>query len=206
MTGKRIVNIEFRATICTILLLVPVVFSQNSPLIPAVKSQVNAWFNANVTLDPALVQAETEPQVIKMKKDGGGDFDTITKAIESVPSGNTTCTVDFIFGSGKSLYQGTELYVEGDKGLTVITAQARGKVHRRILVIPLCIAALLEQRAAHIWAGPGRPVIQFCLPILKWTASSILLDGLIKTNLNAKKLFSMENSSAPEKGLVPVDG
>ncbi|XWS47839.1 hypothetical protein CRYUN_Cryun13aG0019500 [Craigia yunnanensis] len=33
-------------------------------------------------------------------------------------------TVDFIFGSGKSLYLGTELYVEGDNGLTVITAQA----------------------------------------------------------------------------------
>ncbi|XP_022714477.1 putative pectinesterase 63 [Durio zibethinus] len=255
MTGKRIVNIEVRAAICTIILLAPVVLSQNSPQIPADKSQVNAWFNANIkpasaragTLDPALVQAEAEPHVIKVRKDGSGDFDTITKAIASVPSGNTkrviisigagsyrekitivrtkpfitfygdpknmpnltfdgtarqygtldsatlivesdyfvaanivivntaprpdgkmvgaqavslrisgdkaafyNCkligfqdtlcddrgnhffkdchirgTVDFIFGSGKSLYLGTELYVEGDTGLTVITAQAR---------------------------------------------------------------------------------
>ena len=98
MTGKKIGNIEIRAAICTILLLVPVVLSYNSPQIPADKSQVNAWFNANVkpvsaragTLDPALVQAEVEPhQVIKVKKGGGGDFDSITKAIESIPSGNT---------------------------------------------------------------------------------------------------------------------
>ncbi|XVE56463.1 hypothetical protein DITRI_Ditri04bG0012000 [Diplodiscus trichospermus] len=234
MTGKTSRNVEVRAAIYIILLLAPVVFSQNSPPIPADKSQVNAWFDANIkpasaradTLDPALVQAEAETQIIKVKKEGDGDFDTITKAIESVPSGNTKrviitigpgsynekiriertkpfitfygepqnmpnltfdgtareygtvdsatlivesdyfvaanivivntaprpdgkmvgaqadtlcddrgnhffkdChirgTVDFIFGSGTSLYLGTELYVEGDKGLTVITAQAR---------------------------------------------------------------------------------
>ncbi|MBA0707773.1 hypothetical protein Golax_019787, partial [Gossypium laxum] len=57
----------------------------------------NAWFNANVkpasarvgTIDPALAQAEAEPKVIKVVQGGGGDFDTITKAIESVPTGNT---------------------------------------------------------------------------------------------------------------------
>jgi len=256
MAYKRIGQIEVHAAICIILLFAPFVLSQNSPPIPADKSQVNAWFTANVkpasarvgTLDPALIQAEAEPQIIKVKKDGSGDFDTITKAIESVPSGNTkrviisigagsyrekikiertkpfitfygdpknmptltfdgtakqygtvdsatlivesdyfvaanivivntaprpeygvimgaqavslrisgdkaafyNCkligfqdtlcddkgnhffkdchirgTVDFIFGSGKSLYLGTELYVEGDNGLTVITAQAR---------------------------------------------------------------------------------
>ena len=97
MTEKRIENIEVRAAICTILLLAPVVFSQNSPPIPADKSQVNAWFNANVkpasarvgTLDPALVKAEAEARVIKVRKDGTGDFNTITKAIASIPSGNT---------------------------------------------------------------------------------------------------------------------
>ena len=97
MTGKKIGNIEIRAAICTILLLVPVVLSYNSPQIPADKSQVNAWFNANVkpasarvgTLDPALVKAEAEARVIKVRKDGTGDFNTITKAIASIPSGNT---------------------------------------------------------------------------------------------------------------------
>ncbi|KAI3411286.1 Pectinesterase [Psidium guajava] len=34
-------------------------------------------------------------------------------------------TVDFIFGSGTSLYLSTELHVLGDSGLTMITAQAR---------------------------------------------------------------------------------
>ncbi|PRQ59696.1 putative pectinesterase [Rosa chinensis] len=34
-------------------------------------------------------------------------------------------TVDFIFGSGKSLYLSTHLHVLGDTGMTVITAQAR---------------------------------------------------------------------------------
>ncbi|XP_022738510.1 putative pectinesterase 63 [Durio zibethinus] len=255
MTGRRIGNIKVGAAICSILLLAPVVLSQNSLQIPADKSQVNAWFNANIkpasaragTLDPALARAEAEPKIIKISKGGGGDFDTITKAIASIPSGNTNrviisigpgsysekikiertkpfitlygdpknmpnlrirvrkpvcgtvdsatlivesdyfvaanlvitnaapkpdgkrvgaqavslrisgdkaafyncklvgfqdtlcddrgnhffkdCyirgTVDFIFGSGKSLYLGTELYVDGDNGLTVITAQAR---------------------------------------------------------------------------------
>ncbi|BBN69942.1 Pectin lyase-like superfamily protein, partial [Prunus dulcis] len=34
-------------------------------------------------------------------------------------------TVDFIFGSGKSLYLNTELHVLGNNEMTVITAQAR---------------------------------------------------------------------------------
>ncbi|PPD82920.1 hypothetical protein GOBAR_DD20154 [Gossypium barbadense] len=34
-------------------------------------------------------------------------------------------TIDFIFGSGKSLYLNTKIFVEGDPGLTVITAQVR---------------------------------------------------------------------------------
>ncbi|KAK8496717.1 hypothetical protein V6N13_029135 [Hibiscus sabdariffa] len=38
---------------------------------------------------------------------------------------NIRGTVDFIFGSGKSLYLNSEIYVEADPGLTVITAQAR---------------------------------------------------------------------------------
>ncbi|EOY22714.1 hypothetical protein QUC31_007881 [Theobroma cacao] len=255
MTGKRSRNIEVGAAICTILVLAPVVLSQNSSPIPVDKSQLKAWFNANIkpasargsTIDPALAKAEVAAHIIKVKKDGSGDFDTITKAIASVPSGNTkrviisigggsyrekiridrskpfitfygdprnmpnlsydgtarqygtvdsatlivesdyfvaaniviqntaprpdgvmvgaqavslrisgdkaafyNCkiigfqdtlcddrgnhffkdcyirgTVDFIFGSGKSLYLNTVLYVDGQKGVTVITAQAR---------------------------------------------------------------------------------
>ncbi|KAB2038141.1 hypothetical protein ERO13_D03G104500v2 [Gossypium hirsutum] len=97
MTGKKIGMIEVGTIISTILLLARLVVSQSSAEIPADKSQVNAWFNANVkpasarvgTIDPALAQAEAEPKVIKVVQGGGGDFDTITKAIESVPTGNT---------------------------------------------------------------------------------------------------------------------
>ncbi|OMO55271.1 Pectinesterase, catalytic [Corchorus capsularis] len=191
---------EVGAVICTILLLAPVVLSQT---IPASKSQLNSSFSFTIkplyarkdSLDPKLATAEAEPQIVKVKKDGSGDFDfdTITKAIASVPPGNTKrvilsiglgvykekisapkpngvmegaqaaalrisgsmaafykckfigyrdtlcddrgyhffkdCyiygTVDFIFGSGTSIYLNSELYVEGDSGLTVITAQAR---------------------------------------------------------------------------------
>ncbi|KAK5777278.1 hypothetical protein PVK06_045245 [Gossypium arboreum] len=60
------------------------------------KSQVEAWFNSIIkpvkergkTLDPELVEAKTEPRIIKVMQSGGGEFNTITKAIESVPSGN----------------------------------------------------------------------------------------------------------------------
>ncbi|TYH40255.1 hypothetical protein ES332_D12G234400v1 [Gossypium tomentosum] len=95
MDGKRIEGNEVYAlAMCvSILLFAPIVVSQP---IPADKSQVEAWFNGIIkpvkergtTLDPELVQAETEPRIIKVMQGGGGEFDTITKAIESVPSGN----------------------------------------------------------------------------------------------------------------------
>ncbi|XP_052878607.1 pectinesterase PPME1-like [Gossypium arboreum] len=95
MDGKRIEGNEVYAlVICvSILLFAPIVVSQP---IPADKSQVEAWFNGIIkpvkergkTLDPELVQAETEPRIIKVMQGGGGEFNTITKAIESVPSGN----------------------------------------------------------------------------------------------------------------------
>ncbi|KAA3460497.1 pectinesterase 2-like [Gossypium australe] len=95
MDAKRIEGNEVYAlAMCvSILLFAPIVVSQP---IPADKSQVEAWFNGIIkpvkergkTLDPKLVEAETEPRIIKVMQGGGGEFDTITKAIESVPSGN----------------------------------------------------------------------------------------------------------------------
>ncbi|KAA3460502.1 pectinesterase PPME1-like [Gossypium australe] len=95
MDAKRIEGNEVYAlAMCvSILLFAPIVVSQP---IPADKSQVEAWFNGIIkpvkergkTLDPELVEAETEPRIIKVMQGGGGEFDTITKAIESVPSGN----------------------------------------------------------------------------------------------------------------------
>ncbi|KAA3460510.1 pectinesterase PPME1-like [Gossypium australe] len=95
MDAKRFEGNEVYAlAMCvSILLFAPIVVSQP---IPADKSQVEAWFNGIIkpvkergkTLDPELVEAETEPRIIKVMQGGGGEFDTITKAIESVPSGN----------------------------------------------------------------------------------------------------------------------
>ncbi|KAK8496718.1 hypothetical protein V6N13_029136 [Hibiscus sabdariffa] len=84
------------STIFMVLFFAPVVLSQGSTQIPAEKSKVNAWFDSTIkplkesasTLDPDVAKAEAEPKIIKVKK-GGGDFDTITKAIESVPIGNS---------------------------------------------------------------------------------------------------------------------
>ncbi|KAK8495795.1 hypothetical protein V6N11_008308 [Hibiscus sabdariffa] len=79
-----------------VLFFAPVVLSQGSAQIPTEKSKVNAWFDSTIkplkeragTLDPDVAKAEAEPKIIKVKK-GGGDFDTITKAIASVPIGNS---------------------------------------------------------------------------------------------------------------------
>ena len=109
MAGKRIGTIHGEAgvAICAlILLLAPVVLSQDT-IIPAEKDKVDSWFKSTVKpakergdmLDPDLAKAEAEPKIIKVKKDGTGDFDTITKAIDSVPSGNTQRVIISI-GSG----------------------------------------------------------------------------------------------------------
>ncbi|KAK8496715.1 hypothetical protein V6N13_029133 [Hibiscus sabdariffa] len=92
------------ATICMVLLFAPVVLSQGSTEIPAVKSKVNAWFASIIkplkeragTLDPEVAKSEAQPKIIKVKKGGGGDFDTITKAIASVPIGNNKRVIIFI--------------------------------------------------------------------------------------------------------------
>lgn len=96
MTGIGIGNVEVGALITIILIFAPTVSSQASTEIPEDKSQVSAWFDANVmpasertgSIDPALALAETEPSVVKVVQGGGGDFETITEAIESVPEGN----------------------------------------------------------------------------------------------------------------------
>ncbi|PON83627.1 Pectinesterase, Tyr active site [Trema orientale] len=83
-----------------------VVMADDAAPIPALKAQLSGWFSANVKpvaeskgLDPALVTAEAGPaQIIKVKKDGSGDFKTITEAIKSDPSGNTKRVIIYIGG------------------------------------------------------------------------------------------------------------
>lgn len=78
----------------------------NTP-ITASKAALQGWFRDNVkgvaarktTLDPELVAAETgQPRIIKVMKDGSGDFKTITEAISSIPSGNSKRVIVYIGG------------------------------------------------------------------------------------------------------------
>jgi len=98
---------------CALVLLVVALIATNKIVnaddnvqIPSQKGQVNSWFNGNVPplsaskgLDPALVAAETGPaKVIKVAKDGSGDFKTVQEAINSVPSGNSKRVIIYVGG------------------------------------------------------------------------------------------------------------
>uniref|UniRef100_A0A5B6ZZ97 pectinesterase n=1 Tax=Davidia involucrata TaxID=16924 RepID=A0A5B6ZZ97_DAVIN len=107
MAGKM-TTIAVKAAIAMILLAVPVVFSDDKAPIPASKTAVDTWYQANVkpyaeskaTLDPALAAAEASPKVIKVRKDGSGDFKTVTDAINSIPADNKNRVIVWI-GAGK---------------------------------------------------------------------------------------------------------
>ncbi|XP_057972824.1 pectinesterase PPME1 [Malania oleifera] len=74
--------------------------------IPSNKAQVSSWFQSSVkaasarkgTLDPDLAAAEEKMKVIKVRKDGGGEFNTIMAAINSIPAGNKERVVISIGG------------------------------------------------------------------------------------------------------------
>ncbi|KAJ1412083.1 Zinc finger, CCHC-type [Sesbania bispinosa] len=84
-----------------------VVLSDDNVPIPADKARLKGWFNKNVapfsqrknSLDPALVAAENGAKVVKVMRDGSGDFKTITDAINSIPNGNTKRVIVYIGGA-----------------------------------------------------------------------------------------------------------
>ncbi|XP_065860360.1 putative pectinesterase 63 [Euphorbia lathyris] len=81
----------------TILVVSTKVSSDDSAPIPEDRSQVENWFESNVlpfskriwTVDTVLRIAERSRREIKVRKDGTGDFKTVTEAIASIPDGNT---------------------------------------------------------------------------------------------------------------------
>lgn len=98
-------NYGFKAIILAILTTATVVTSR-SP-IPSDGKKLESWFKENVkpasqrkgTLDPLLAEAEVEPTIIRVRKDGAGDFKTINAAIKSVPLANKKRVIIWI-GSG----------------------------------------------------------------------------------------------------------
>ncbi|CAK9157949.1 unnamed protein product [Ilex paraguariensis] len=96
--------VAVEAILISILLFIPNIVSDDTVPIPAVKTELNGWFQSNVkpspTLDPALATAEAGAKVIKVNADGSGDFKTLADAVKSVPDGNTNRVIVSI-GPGK---------------------------------------------------------------------------------------------------------
>ncbi|KAI5346751.1 hypothetical protein L3X38_014630 [Prunus dulcis] len=95
----------FHAALITtllILLTATIAMANYNTQLPADHSQVNTWFNNNVkpytarhgTLLSTLATAEASQKVIKVNKDGSGQFKTST----SIPVGNTKRVIVYIGG------------------------------------------------------------------------------------------------------------
>ncbi|ONI24900.1 hypothetical protein PRUPE_2G268300, partial [Prunus persica] len=93
-------------TTLLILLTATIAMANYNTQLPADHSQVNTWFNNNVkpytarngTLDSTLAMAEASQKVIKVNKDGRGQFKTIADAVNSNPVGNTKRVIVYIGG------------------------------------------------------------------------------------------------------------
>ncbi|XP_054790689.1 putative pectinesterase 63 [Prosopis cineraria] len=87
------------------------VVSDDTAPVPGDKSQLNKWFKENVKplstqlrrrrtmIQPSVAEAEKRVRMVKVMKDGSGDFRTVTAAINSIPEGNRRRVIVYI-GSG----------------------------------------------------------------------------------------------------------
>lgn len=103
MAGK---TTRIAAGILMVTILIPHVISDDTIQIPSNKAQLNGWFQQNVgplasrkaALDSALVAAEGRAKTIRVRKDGSGDFRTVTDAVRSIPAGNADRVIVWIGG------------------------------------------------------------------------------------------------------------
>ncbi|KAI3929784.1 hypothetical protein MKX01_025952 [Papaver californicum] len=80
------------------------VFSASLAPIPTNKVSLQSWFVANILsfekceadFDPTLVTAEKNVIIIKVHKDGSGQFKTLTEVVNSIPKENTKRTIIWI--------------------------------------------------------------------------------------------------------------
>ncbi|CBI38548.3 putative pectinesterase 63 [Vitis vinifera] len=87
-------------------LVLPSTVLADDPQIPDDAIQLASWFNdviqshnlRRTTLDPVLVKAEERVKIIKVSKGGGGNFNKVMAAVDSVPAGNTQRVIIWIGG------------------------------------------------------------------------------------------------------------
>ncbi|KAI8540237.1 hypothetical protein RHMOL_Rhmol09G0246900 [Rhododendron molle] len=103
MAGK---TTRIAAGILMVTILIPHVISDDTIQIPSNKAQLNGWFQQNVGrlasrkawLDRVLMAAEGRTKTITVRKDGSGDFRTVTDAVRSIPAGNAGRVIVWIGG------------------------------------------------------------------------------------------------------------
>lgn len=104
--NKKMSYILVETLLVFLLFFPPIVRSDNAKLeVPSDKSKLDSWFASTfgaasaattTALKPAAVSGAGRPKVIKVKKDGTGDFKTVTDAVKSIPDGNKQRVVVWI--------------------------------------------------------------------------------------------------------------
>ncbi|KAK3183320.1 hypothetical protein Dsin_030606 [Dipteronia sinensis] len=198
MSGKGSTPTVIHLAILLVIFLTGhVVVSDDTTPIPADASAVRGWFSANVqafrtrkaTLDPELVAAEANPQVITVRQDGTGNFKKINDAIKSIPSGNTRRVIISI-GAGeyreKITIDRTKPFVtlHGSSNAMPTITQSGTALQYGTMDSATVIVDSDYFMAANIifkvWLGCQ--VLEWFFPTPPWARSSIPLDGLITSD------------------------